>query len=82
MLPQMGTYCIYQRRQPGQLNYNAANEGVYQSFKNQPDCANVTGILTQHARQLVAAGVDHVVVVSHPVAYHHRVVRWCFLGER
>lgn len=62
LLLQMGTYCIYRRRQPGQLNYNAANEGTYQTYTNQPDCANIKATLTQHAQQLVAAGIDHVVV--------------------
>ena len=61
-LPQLGFYCLYKRRLPGTLNYNPANEGRYQSYKNQPDCANITGILTQHAQWLTAAGVDFVVV--------------------
>ena len=62
--PQMGYYCIYRRRQPGQLNYNVKNEGVYQSYKDQPDCANIAAIARQHALQLTAAGIDHVMVVS------------------
>ena len=62
--PQMGYYCIYRRRQPGQLNYNVKNEGVYQSYKDQPDCANIAAIAKQHALQLTAAGIDHVMVVS------------------
>lgn len=63
---QPGFYCIYRRRQPGTLNYNVKNEGAYQSYENQPDCANITGILTLHAQQLTAAGIDHVVVVRTP----------------
>jgi hypothetical protein len=64
-LPQLGFYCLYKRRQPGTLNYNPANEGRYQSYKNQPDCANITGILTQHALWLTADGIDYVVVRNH-----------------
>jgi hypothetical protein len=60
--PQLGFYCLYKRRAAGTLNYNPANEGVYQTYKNQPDCRNITGILTQHAQWLTAAGIDYVVV--------------------
>jgi hypothetical protein len=63
-VPQMGYYCIYRRRQPGQLNYNVKNEGVYQSYKDLPDCANIAAIARKHALQLTAAGIDHVMVVS------------------
>jgi len=43
-------------------NYNAAHEGAYQGFYNQPDCPGYRGTLARHAQQLVAAGVDHVLV--------------------
>ncbi len=59
---QVGFYCLYKRRARGALNYNPANEGRYQSYSNQPDCQNITGVLTQHAQWLTAAGIDHVVV--------------------
>ncbi len=39
-----------------------ALQGIYQTYSNQPDCTNITGVLTLHAKQLVAAGIDHVVV--------------------
>ncbi len=38
---QGGLYCIYKRRQPGDMNYNARNEGNYLSFSNVPDCPNI-----------------------------------------
>lgn len=44
------------------MNYNASHEGVYQTYTNQPDCVNINDTLTRHAQQLVAAGIDHVVV--------------------
>lgn len=48
--PARGFYCIYTNRpgQPGDI----------------PNCANVTGVLTEHASQLLAAGVDYVVTDS------------------
>jgi hypothetical protein len=73
-LPQLGFYCLYKRRPVGTLNYNPANEGRYQSYKNQPDCANITGILTQHAQWLTAAGIDYV-VVRHDLRCHGHVLR-------
>lgn len=38
---QGGLYCIYKRRQPGDMNYNARNEGNYLSFSDVPDCPNI-----------------------------------------
>lgn len=43
------------------MNYNAEHEGSYQDFQDQPDCPEYRATLERHARQLVAAGVDHVV---------------------
>ena len=54
-------YCIYKRRHPGELLYQGKNEGVYLTGA-VPDCDGWKQTLTQHARQLTAAGVDHVVV--------------------
>lgn len=39
---QTGFYCIYKRRTAGQMNYNAANEGSYQTYTKQPDCTNIS----------------------------------------
>ena len=101
-------YCIYNRRQRGDLNYNYNHEvllqsqhqfsrsvshmvqhppfpnsgqieqdapassayevsvvpvqGAYQTYTNQPDCPMFRAVVTQHAKQLVAAGIDHVLV--------------------
>jgi hypothetical protein len=57
-----GFYCIYKRRRPGELNYNASHEGRYQTYADQPDCEDIEATLTRHAQLLVAAGIDHVVV--------------------
>lgn len=38
---QGGLYCTYQRRQPGDLNYNVRNEGAYLNFTNVADCPNI-----------------------------------------
>jgi hypothetical protein len=46
--PQLGFYCIYRAR-PGETGH-------------VPDCPDIEKTLTQHAAQLVAAGVDHVVI--------------------
>lgn len=46
------------------MNYNAKHEGAYQSFKNQSDCPTYRATLARHARQLIEAGVDHVVRFS------------------
>lgn len=46
--PKLGYYCIYRARP----NETGA----------VPDCKNVTATLTAHASQLVAAGIDHIVV--------------------
>ena len=58
--PAANFYCIYHRRQPGQLLYNVAHEGIYLNQFNVPDCTNWSPILNRHAQQLVAAGVDYV----------------------
>lgn len=34
-------YCIYKKRLPGDLNYNAAFEGAYMTYKNVTDCPNI-----------------------------------------
>ncbi|CAN5618791.1 hypothetical protein BH09MYX1_BH09MYX1_13950 [soil metagenome] len=46
--PKLGYYCIYRARQ--------GETGAV------PDCKNVTATLTTHAAELVAAGIDHIVV--------------------
>ena len=46
--PQLGFYCIYRAR-PGETGW-------------VPDCPDIETTLAQHAAQLVAAGVDHVVL--------------------
>ncbi|HEX7602834.1 MAG TPA: hypothetical protein VF316_14560 [Polyangiaceae bacterium] len=46
--PKLGYYCIYRARQ--------GEAGAV------PDCKNVTQTLTAHASELVAAGIDHIVV--------------------
>jgi hypothetical protein len=46
--PKLGFYCIYRARS-GETGH-------------VPDCANIETTLTTHAAQLIAAGVDHVVL--------------------
>lgn len=46
--PKLGFYCIYRAR-PGETGW-------------VPDCPNIETTLATHAAQLIAAGVDHVVV--------------------
>ena len=60
MLPAANFYCIYHRRQPGELLYNVAHEGIYVDQFNVPDCTGWSPLLHRHAQQLVAAGVDYV----------------------
>lgn len=62
--PKGGIYCIYHRRKRGDYNYNYKHEGAYQTYVNQPDCPGYRETLRRHATQLVAAGIDHVVVSS------------------
>ena len=40
----------------------AHHEGTYQIYKNVSDCPMYNTIAAQHAQQLVAAGVDFIVV--------------------
>ena len=47
---------------PADVNYNPAHEGAYQVWTGQPNCADYRATLKRHAQQLVAAGVDHVLV--------------------
>ena len=61
-VPQPGFYCIYSQRKPGMLHYNADLEGTYYNQHGAPDCPEADSILRQHARQLVQAGIDYVVV--------------------
>jgi hypothetical protein len=46
--PKLGYYCIYRAR-TGETGW-------------VPDCANISATLATHAEQLIAAGIDHVVV--------------------
>jgi hypothetical protein len=59
--PQGGIYCIYHSRQPGDLHYNAQNEGSLLDVTGIADCPDYAATLQRHAQQLVAAGVDFVV---------------------
>ncbi len=45
---QTGFYCIYKRRTAGQMNYNAAHEGSYQTYTKQPDCTNISESFIMH----------------------------------
>jgi hypothetical protein len=38
-------------------------QGAYQTYTDQPDCPGYQDLLRRHALQLVAAGVDHVLVL-------------------
>lgn len=40
-------------------------QGAYQTYTDQPDCPGYQDLLRRHALQLVAAGVDHVLVLVH-----------------
>jgi hypothetical protein len=40
-------------------------QGAYQTYTDQPDCPGYQDLLRRHALQLVAAGVDHVLVLMH-----------------
>lgn len=60
--PARGFYCIYKKRQPGDLNYTPSHEGMYLANTSIDDCTNVDATLAEHAQQLAGAGVDHVVV--------------------
>ena len=53
--------------------YAAQHEGAYQIYKNVSDCPMYSTIAAQHAQQLVAAGVDFVVVDMTSVGPSRRV---------
>ena len=62
--PAGGIYCIYHSRVPGSLHFNPIHESKYLTITDVPDCANWQATVQRHATQLVAAGVDHIVLDS------------------
>ena len=59
--PAGGPYCIVHQRQPGDINYNASHEGMAGAY-SAPDCPNWEQTVARQAQQMVAAGIDYVVV--------------------
>ena len=59
--PQPGFYCIYHRRTPGSINYNATTNGDFGNGQ-YPDCPMYKSILALHAEQLTDMGADFVFV--------------------
>ena len=59
--PAGGAYCIVHQRQPGDINYNASHEGMVGAY-SAPDCPNYAQTVQRQAQQMVAAGIDYVIV--------------------
>eukprot|EP00884_Botryococcus_braunii_P020496 jgi/Botrbrau1/712/Bobra.160_2s0035.1 len=64
--PQSGYSCLYHARDPSNVNFNAASQNAYAvggyMLKNVPDCADWRGVARYHAKMLMDAGIDFVVV--------------------
>lgn len=59
--PAGGPYCIVHQRAPGDLNYDPSHEGSYGGY-SAPDCPGYAETVRRQAQQMVAAGIDFVVV--------------------